>query len=1010
VAGLTAGQSINGFTYGDTIVLDGFAATSDSFAAGIGLILSNATASETLGFTALPASAGFVIHSSAAVTTITPVETIVNAATRIGAAGQNGVTFYQYPGTPGEFGGAAPSIPVGTNGGRGGAGFYLTVGTFGINTGIILGGVGGYGGPGIGKPAGSGDGGTGVSASGGTFFNQGTLQGGAGGHGTNGGHSPSEFFYGGGDGGNGGAGVYLAQGATATNSGVILGGAAGAGGAAYIYSVETFAAGSAGLGGVGVNVADGTLVNDGTIAGNGGVEVNNGVLIDAGSIASTTGNPAVAFGYGSGTLVLYPNAVFTGDVLADATGSDALVLAGTGGTALLGTALRNFGTISLQPGATWTLEGDTAALAAGQTITGFAAGDEISLGLSASTTDSFVSGDTIVLDGFAATSDSFAAGIGLVLSNATASATLAVTSASGVGFIVTSYGGASTIVSVSNPLVNTGYVFVPYTTAVTLQAGYTLVNDGTIHSGFVYTSYVTPQGETFFNGRFGVGLYGNDGHLTNTLPSLDNSGIIYGVFGGVVLQAGGNITNSGLIEGATQRINLSARGPGHYSYFSSDAIQNEAGAFTLTVEPGAAFGHAVMDDAGTGVLILAGTTASSLNAQDFTGFQNIDFASGASWSLALDAPSFGSSQTISGLSSSDTIAISHIRGAGTIELAGFSATASSYASGIGLVLSNATASETLVVSGSYSTASFTVTENADGGTDVSVACFCAGTRIATPRGNIAVEKLRIGELVNTMHGPRPIKWIGRRAYAARFLAMGGRPIRIRRHAIAFNVPSRDLYVSPDHAIAEGGVLIHAHLLINGVSITQAEITGDVEYFHLELDAHSIIFAENLATESFIDEGARQRFANAHTAPEAAPQKPCLPRVAEGFHLHNIKTRIARRAGVPEPGTIGALRGCIDDATPNLVRGWAQDVANPEAPVLLEIFSGGAATSKTPEIFSTLVLANAYRADLREAGLGSGCHGFAVPLPGPLLTLRRVQDGAALPKPAEVLAWRTHRSA
>jgi hypothetical protein len=114
-------------------------------------------------------------------------------------------------------------------------------------------------------------------------------------------------------------------------------------------------------------------------------------------------------------------------------------------------------------------------------------------------------------------------------------------------------------------------------------------------------------------------------------------------------------------------------------------------------------------------------------------------------------------------------------------------------------------------------------------------------------------------------------------------------------------------------------------------------------------------------------------------------------VFEGFHLQNIKSRLKARAGIQAPTQLGPLRGVIDEQTPTLIRGWAQNSAAPEHPVTLEIISG---TQKC------LVLANTYRPDLRAAGLGSGCHGFSLTLPNLTcpITIRRAPDGATLRPP------------
>lgn len=106
-----------------------------------------------------------------------------------------------------------------------------------------------------------------------------------------------------------------------------------------------------------------------------------------------------------------------------------------------------------------------------------------------------------------------------------------------------------------------------------------------------------------------------------------------------------------------------------------------------------------------------------------------------------------------------------------------------------------------------------------------------------------------------------------------------------------------------------------------------------------------------------------------------------------------------RAGLPPVAeAAGGLRGFVDTAGPDRVSGWAQCEAATEAPVALDILAEGALVAR--------VLANLYRADLRRAGLGSGCHGFELILPagvkGPI-SIRRALDGALLPFTKAALA-------
>ena len=154
------------------------------------------------------------------------------------------------------------------------------------------------------------------------------------------------------------------------------------------------------------------------------------------------------------------------------------------------------------------------------------------------------------------------------------------------------------------------------------------------------------------------------------------------------------------------------------------------------------------------------------------------------------------------------------------------------------------------------------------GATIVAPCFVAGTAIATPVGAAAVERLAPGDLVLTASGAAvPVKWVGRRKvdlarHANPELA---NPVRIHAGAVEAGVPSRDLLVSPDHAILMNGVLIPAALLVNDVTVTLVTNLASVEYIHVELDKHDILLAEGLAAESYLDTGNRATFSNAGIA-------------------------------------------------------------------------------------------------------------------------------------------------
>ena len=190
------------------------------------------------------------------------------------------------------------------------------------------------------------------------------------------------------------------------------------------------------------------------------------------------------------------------------------------------------------------------------------------------------------------------------------------------------------------------------------------------------------------------------------------------------------------------------------------------------------------------------------------------------------------------------------------------------------------------------------------GYPITNACFCAGTMITTDRGDVAVEDLSIGDRVMTIDGTaEPIRWIGRRSFAGRFLAANPavQPVIIRAGALGHALPRRDLRLSPCHAMFLDGILVPAGALVNGTSITVDHTTAPVDYFHIELAQHAVILAEGAASETFIDDDSRGMFQNAaeHAAlygDVARPAEFYARRVESGFELESIRARLAETAG------------------------------------------------------------------------------------------------------------------
>lgn len=145
-----------------------------------------------------------------------------------------------------------------------------------------------------------------------------------------------------------------------------------------------------------------------------------------------------------------------------------------------------------------------------------------------------------------------------------------------------------------------------------------------------------------------------------------------------------------------------------------------------------------------------------------------------------------------------------------------------------------------------------------------VVCFAHGTRINAPElGKVNVEHLKPGMLLCTFGShPKKIRWIGKRKINANELAENPklRPVRITAGALGGMLPECDILVSRQHRMLVSSKIAHSIFGTRDVLIPSIKLTAlpgiyidntidNVEYYHVLLDKHEVIYAEGAPTES-----------------------------------------------------------------------------------------------------------------------------------------------------------------
>ena len=434
---------------------------------------------------------------------------------------------------------------------------------------------------------------------------------------------------------------------------------------------------------------------------------------------------------------------------------------------------------------------------------------------------------------------------------------------------------------------------------VTVTAGFITIEGGDLGgSGAVVlatgASIVGSGAVSAVNGIEGTGLVEASGGTLDITGAIANGGqlAINGANGGNLLIGGSAITSDAIsLSSGNQTLEIGSSGSltiKTAETTSGGTIQLDGGALTdlhgLTLG-GDLTGHGAVttgatastEFSGGGTVTASGGTLTFADAVDPTGTTATNFDIAAGSTLAFDG-------AVSSDSVDPTVTFAGA-GTGTLDLSNagaFNVTVDNFAKGNSIDVANgstvtqgvgANADEITVTYGktvdtihmsSSADAAAAVAGYSNGVITTDAICFMAGTMIRTPDGQVAVETLERGDIVLTAGGlAKPVSWLGRQTVSTVFAdPLRVWPVRIKAGAIDDNVPSRDLVVSPAHAILVDGALINAGALVNGSSVVrETQVPEIFTYYHVELDDHSLILAENTPAETFIDNIDRLAFDN-----------------------------------------------------------------------------------------------------------------------------------------------------
>ena len=163
-----------------------------------------------------------------------------------------------------------------------------------------------------------------------------------------------------------------------------------------------------------------------------------------------------------------------------------------------------------------------------------------------------------------------------------------------------------------------------------------------------------------------------------------------------------------------------------------------------------------------------------------------------------------------------------------------------------------------------------------------IVCYVKDTLILTENGYIPIQNIKVGDniitkgkiyknsYINKKDNIKSEKVIWISKFKVSDMNTESRPVCIKSWALGYNLPFKDLYVSPNHSVLISnkgikhnylirGRMVPARRLINGRTIYQDNNCEEVEYYHIECKEHMAIIANGILSESYLDVNNRYVF-------------------------------------------------------------------------------------------------------------------------------------------------------